>query len=167
MLHAMRKRMGDDKGFTLIELMVVVLIIAILIAIAIPTFLGLRSRAQNRSAQSDLRNGLTAGKAFYTDADTYGDGAGGVADFDAAAGLAVEPALDWVGNVTPTAGQVAIKQAAGTSLFLVTLSQSATFYGLGDINGTTVYCKATSAGTIPADAAACQTAGGTSTAAWA
>ena len=51
--------------------MVVVLIIAILIAIAIPTFLGARSRAQDRAAQSDLRNGLTAEKTIYTDAQTY------------------------------------------------------------------------------------------------
>ena len=61
------REMKDEDGFTLIELMVVVLIIAILIAIAIPTFLGLRERAQNRAAQSDLRNALTAAKAFYTD----------------------------------------------------------------------------------------------------
>src|SRR5829696_589473 len=41
---------SGQAGFTLIELMVVVLIIAILIAIAIPTFLGARSRAQDRAA---------------------------------------------------------------------------------------------------------------------
>ena len=57
---AARRRNGDEEaGFTLIELMVVVLIIAILIAIAIPTFLGARSRAQDRAAQSSLRNSLT------------------------------------------------------------------------------------------------------------
>jgi type IV pilus assembly protein PilA len=45
-----RGRRSGEAGFTLIELMVVVLIIAILIAIAIPTFLGARSRAQDRVA---------------------------------------------------------------------------------------------------------------------
>jgi type IV pilus assembly protein PilA len=54
-----RGRRSGEAGFTLIELMVVVLIIAILIAIAIPTFLGARSRAQDRVAQSNLRNALT------------------------------------------------------------------------------------------------------------
>lgn len=49
-----------EEGFTLIELMVVLLIMAILIAIAIPTFLGVRGSAQNRAAQSNLTSALTA-----------------------------------------------------------------------------------------------------------
>ena len=57
----------NDSGFTLVELMVVVLIIAILIAVAIPTFLGARTRAQDRASQSELRNALTAAKVFYSD----------------------------------------------------------------------------------------------------
>jgi type IV pilus assembly protein PilA len=71
MLKKIRERMQDDQGFTLIELMVVVLIIAILIAIAIPTFLGLRRRAQDRAAQSDLRNALTNAKSFFADDEAY------------------------------------------------------------------------------------------------
>ncbi len=55
-----QRRDRDDGGFTLIELMVVVLITAILIAIAIPTFPGARQRSQNRAAQSSDRNALTA-----------------------------------------------------------------------------------------------------------
>src|SRR5688572_33434377 len=62
-----------EDGFTLIELMVVVLIIAILIAIAIPTFLGARARAQDRAAQSSLRNTVTAAKAIFTDREDYAD----------------------------------------------------------------------------------------------
>ncbi len=58
----------DDReaGFTLIELMVVMLIMAILLAIAIPTFLGTRNTANNRATQSSLTNALTTAKAFYT-----------------------------------------------------------------------------------------------------
>src|SRR5438045_2345654 len=68
MLEAISKRLHqDDEGFTLIELMVVVLIIAILIAIAIPTFLGAQNRARDRAAQSNLRNALTAVKVVASD----------------------------------------------------------------------------------------------------
>jgi type IV pilus assembly protein PilA len=92
MLKNFRTKMQDDKGFTLIELMVVVLIIAILIAIAIPTFLGLRRRAQDRAAQSDLRNALTAAKAFYTDDESYDPASG---PFNVAEGELIEPSLNW------------------------------------------------------------------------
>src|ERR1700685_4423657 len=54
-----------EAGFTLIELMVVLLIIAILLAIAIPTFLGVTSSANDRSAQSNLTNGLTEAQSQY------------------------------------------------------------------------------------------------------
>src|ERR1700676_5643313 len=68
-----RKNARDrgEEGFTLIELMVVVLIIAIPIAIAIPTFLGARQKAQDRAAQSNLRNALTAAKTAYVDSQNY------------------------------------------------------------------------------------------------
>jgi type IV pilus assembly protein PilA len=116
MLKNIRKNMQDDKGFTLIELMVVVLIIAILIAIAIPTFLGLRRRAQDRAAQSDLRNALTAAKAFYTDDETY-------TGFTAAQGELIEPSLNWDTAADPdfvsieaaTADQVAVFQRTSAS----------------------------------------------------
>ena len=78
----------EERGFTLIELMVVVLIIAILIAIAIPTFLGARQRAQDRAAQSNVRNALTAEKTFFTDGQAYTGSAASLA--------AIEPSLTYV-----------------------------------------------------------------------
>jgi prepilin-type N-terminal cleavage/methylation domain-containing protein len=54
-----------EAGFTLIELMVVLLIIAILLAIAIPTFLGVSSTANDRAAQSNLSNALTESATLY------------------------------------------------------------------------------------------------------
>ena len=60
-----------EAGFTLIELMVVLLIIAILLAIAIPTFLGVTGSANDRAAQSNLTNALTEMKALYQNGQTY------------------------------------------------------------------------------------------------
>ncbi|HLN15368.1 MAG TPA: type II secretion system protein [Acidimicrobiales bacterium] len=56
---------GAEAGFTLIELMVVLLIMAILMAIAIPTFLGVRAGAQDRSTQSDLVNSAISLKSLF------------------------------------------------------------------------------------------------------
>ena len=72
MIQAIQKRLDrEEKGFTLIELMVVVLIIAILIAIAVPTFLGARKKAQARAAQSNVRNAYSAAKVFFTDNEKF------------------------------------------------------------------------------------------------
>jgi len=56
---------ASEAGFTLIELMVVLLIIAILLAIAIPTFLSVTKSANDRAAQSNLTNALTEVSATY------------------------------------------------------------------------------------------------------
>lgn len=72
-----------DDGFTLIELMVVVLIIAILLAIAVPTFLGARQRANDRAAQSNLRNANTNALVFYTDHQTFTNDPAVMRDLDA------------------------------------------------------------------------------------
>lgn len=61
-----RPSSSRESGFTLVELMVVIVVIAILVSIAIPTYLGTRKRAMDRAAQTSLRLGVTAQMAYYS-----------------------------------------------------------------------------------------------------
>jgi type IV pilus assembly protein PilA len=150
-----RRRQSGEEGFTLIELMVVVLIIAILIAIAIPTFLGARARAQNRAAQSSLRNALTAAKTMYTDTNNYTS-----ADSSSTGLSTVEPSLQYVAAGTASTGPKEVSVAAGggsgTTWSAAAKSDSGNCYWIKDVStgpGTTFGSGATCTGTA-ADAAA-------------
>ncbi len=60
----------NQKGFTLIELMIVIAIIGILAAIAIPNFVSYRKRGYNSAANADAKNLYTAAQAYFTDSPT-------------------------------------------------------------------------------------------------
>ena len=71
MFQEIRRSWSSEKGFTLVELLIVVAIIGILAAIAIPQFSAYRAKAYDSAAKSDLANLAIAEEAYYVDFNTY------------------------------------------------------------------------------------------------
>ena len=86
-------RSGAEAGFTLVELLVVIVIISILAAIAIPVFFAQRDKAIRAQAESGLKNAATIMQAWYTENSDYepphGEAPGALVD------MAWLESLDW------------------------------------------------------------------------
>jgi len=145
---AARQNGNDEGGFTLIELMVVVMIIAILLGIAIPAFLGARSRAQDTAAKSNLRNALGAAQTRFSDKQVFEDTTTIVGTPGQPGLNADEPSLKFVvgDGATPLpstdAKTISVATVASTGgatdpldeIFLASYSKSGTCYWLRHTN---------------------------------
>jgi type IV pilus assembly protein PilA len=94
-----------EEGFTLIELVVVLVVIGILMFIAAPGFVSARQTAQDRGAQADLRHALEAANTAYVDVQDFGQ-------FKAATLSAVETGLRFIDNAA--SGHSAVGVAVGS-----------------------------------------------------
>jgi type IV pilus assembly protein PilA len=66
-----RRTLTDDRGFTLVEILVVVLMLGILAMIALPSFLGQRDKGQDTEAQTMVRTAMVALRTYETDHNTF------------------------------------------------------------------------------------------------
>jgi type IV pilus assembly protein PilA len=134
MLTAITSRMTEEKGFTLIEVLVVLVIIGVLAAIALPVFLGQRQKGHDSGAKSNARNMVSQVESCYTQRQSYGscDSPG---ELDTT-GLTVLPARPAVGSVgdgvfvdTNVAGahyQVVAQSLSGNQFYVTKLTGGTT-----------------------------------------
>jgi type IV pilus assembly protein PilA len=88
MIQKLRERSRSESGFTLVELLVVMLILGLLAAIAIPSFFNQRDKARDADAKSLARTAQTAAETYAT------DNGGSYTGVDAAALILVEETLN-------------------------------------------------------------------------
>ncbi len=95
MISKLRTKPYRDEGFSLIELLIVVAIIGIIAAIAVPQLMDAMDRGRQRRSMADMRNIATANGTMRVDTGSY---AANLAALQAAGYMQVTPANDGWGN---------------------------------------------------------------------
>ena len=96
------KKIKNTKGFTLMEMLIVVAIIAILIAIAIPTFTAQLEKAREAADIANIRSAYSEAMVKYLDGATKGEGADKTADTSATTPLMTQTQDGWQSLTWPT-----------------------------------------------------------------
>lgn len=119
---------SNEAGFTLVELVIVVLIIGVIMVMMTPTFLGASQRAADRAAQTSLRVASTSAWVYVVKHDTFASHADAIDELND-----IEPSLDFVDGDTvstdPHTVSVA-EDADGKELALAVLAADDTCFYL-------------------------------------
>ena len=140
MILKLRQRMAQDQsGFTLVELLVVMLILGLLAAIAIPAFFNQRDKAKDASAKEQVRTAETAMETYATDHDGHYDGSPNAAAPTPATLHGIENTLDdtklSVDAVAPASYKVTATSDTGNT-FIITRNSDGTTDLTCDAGGT-------------------------------
>ncbi len=129
----MHRRVED--GWTLVELLIVLLVIGVLLAIAIPTYLGAKDRASDRAAESDLRTALVAAKSLYAINGTYTCAIATTSKACSHALSTAEPSLSYTTKASTTASPLISATSKPTELMWAAsiMSQSGICFGIRDV----------------------------------
>ena len=144
--HLTRNRSSNECGFSLIELLVVIMILGILMAIAIPRFLGAKNQGNDSQPQAALRAGLSAERTYYVDYQTY--------TTSATALRGIEPNVVWTTTDAKQGGVMVAMNGTGNGVVLVSTSASGNQFCImslatdvslnGQTTAGTYYAKSTS-----------------------
>lgn len=123
-VRRIRREVQAERGFTLVEVLLVAAVIGVLLSIGIPAFLGAKGRAQDRSAQASLRIAITNAKALYADSESF-------AKVTVAALGTAEPSLRFTSSPSTSPNVVSVHSGAG-GIALAAQSKSGVCYVVGD-----------------------------------